>query len=47
LQDVAYLRILKADIARMKTILNERKITLNWGINVWRDKNKFQKGIAR
>jgi large subunit ribosomal protein L29 len=29
LQDVAYLRILKADIARMKTILNERKITLN------------------
>ncbi len=29
LQDVAYLRILKADIARMKTILNERNITLN------------------
>ena len=28
LQDTAYLKILKSDIARMKTILNERNITL-------------------
>lgn len=28
LQDTAYLRILKADIARMKTILTERNISI-------------------
>ena len=28
LQDVAYIKILKNDIARMKTILNERKISI-------------------
>lgn len=28
LHDTAYLKILKADIARMKTILNERNISI-------------------